>query len=63
MCIHVHTLPHITILHAYILHTYCFCCRLESDLKKKQQEIEKLQKEFDDKIYLLEKQAVLDKER
>lgn len=37
--------------------------RLESELKSKQERIEELKKEFDEKIYSLEKQAVLDKDR
>ena len=48
---------------------YTFLCffyyikRLEDDLKSKEEKIEQLKKEFDDKIYQLEKQAVLDKDR
>ena len=37
--------------------------RLEADLKQKEETIKKQQKEFDEKIYQLEKQAVLDKDR
>jgi flagellar biosynthesis GTPase FlhF len=32
-------------------------------LKSKQEEIEEIKKEFDNKVYILEKQAVLDKDR
>lgn len=37
--------------------------KLEADLKQKEETIKKQQKEFDEKIYQLEKQAVLDKDR
>ncbi len=37
--------------------------RIEAELKGKQLIIEKQQKEFKDKMYQLEKQAVLDKDR
>lgn len=40
-----------------------FLCRLEHELRSKQERIEELKKEFDDKMYSLEKQAVLDKDR
>ena len=36
---------------------------MEADLRSKEEKIEQQKKEFDDKIYQLEKQAVLDKDR